>query len=130
MFSTRPGDALPVRTPANSFWTTCSVFCILSSASSRMSSIGIGPSPYQRPARLYRGTRAPKSLHSFCRAGALQARHGPHKLNQDNDEARMTNDETNPKSKSPIELLNGRLAGLDFVNWDFLRHSTFVIRIS
>src|ERR1035441_8754673 len=42
MFSTSPADALPVRTPANSFTTTCSVLIIFSSASSRMSSSVIG----------------------------------------------------------------------------------------
>src|ERR1051325_4264841 len=41
MFSTSPAEALPVRTPANSLVTTCSVFCILSSASSKMSSVGM-----------------------------------------------------------------------------------------
>ena len=35
-------DALPVRTPANSFTTTCSVLIILSSASSNKSSSAIG----------------------------------------------------------------------------------------
>ena len=34
-------DALPVRTPANSFTTTCSVFSIFSSASSKISSSAI-----------------------------------------------------------------------------------------
>src|SRR6266699_5149749 len=38
MFSTSPGEALPVRTPANSCCTTSSVFIIFSSASSKMSS--------------------------------------------------------------------------------------------
>ena len=42
MFSTSAGEALPVRTPANSFTTTCSVLLILSSASSKKSSSVIG----------------------------------------------------------------------------------------
>ena len=40
-FFWRPDEALPVRTPANSFTTTCSVLIILSSASSKMSSSAI-----------------------------------------------------------------------------------------
>src|SRR5689334_6452187 len=41
MFSTRPGEALPVRTPANSLCTTSSVLSIFSSASSKISSSAI-----------------------------------------------------------------------------------------
>src|SRR6266478_1092932 len=41
MFSTSAAEALPVRTPANSFMTTCSVLLILSSASSKKSSNAI-----------------------------------------------------------------------------------------
>src|SRR3954465_8438601 len=41
MFSTREGEALPVRTPENSFCTTSSVFSIFSSASNRISSSAI-----------------------------------------------------------------------------------------
>src|SRR6266536_4332107 len=129
MFSTRPGEALPVRTPANSFCTTCSVFCILSSASSRMSSIGIGNLEYQIGGRLYRGTQGPKTLLRFGNAGAPEARHGRRKPDQDNLEARLTNAETIPKSERRIEYLSGQLPPLRFANGGFLRHSSFVIRI-
>src|SRR5438552_2597173 len=61
MFSTRPGEALPVRTPANSFCTTCSVFCILSSASSSISSIGIAPDTNKERRRCIERSQAMQS---------------------------------------------------------------------
>src|SRR5256885_1224011 len=48
MFSTRAGEALPVRTPANSCCTTSSVFIIFSSASNKMSSRVIVLKDYQK----------------------------------------------------------------------------------
>src|SRR4051812_41216785 len=47
MFSTNPGEALPVRTPENSLTTTSSVLAILSSASSKMSSTVISLPSYE-----------------------------------------------------------------------------------
>src|SRR5881394_3062163 len=57
MFSTNAGEALPVRTPENSWTTTSSVLIIFSSASSRISSTGIGRLAYQTHAQLYSAKR-------------------------------------------------------------------------
>src|ERR1051326_7110376 len=56
MFSTNAGDALPVRTPANSFTTTCSVLIILSSASSKKSSSAISAWTVAKPFKCVYGS--------------------------------------------------------------------------
>src|SRR6266567_9490731 len=70
IFSTSAGEALPVRTPANPFTTTCSVLIIFSSASSKKSSNAIDVKNLANPFGPARGKGGTLTL--FCHESPLR----------------------------------------------------------